>query len=170
MTTKQIVYTPDPVLRRKAHKVTVFDKEFKTLVGDMVETLREAPGVGLAAPQIGLSMRLIVVEYGDDEDDTVPKKLYVVANPEFIHQSEEKVDGVEACLSVPGLCGTVERHEEVVVKGFNKNGQPVKIKAKGWLARVFQHEIDHLDGVLFTDRAKRVWQPSSEEESESADV
>jgi peptide deformylase len=169
MTTRQIVYTPDPVLRRKAHKVTVFDKEFKKLVDDMVETLREAPGVGLAAPQIGLSTRLIVVEYGDDEDETVPKKLYVVANPEFVHQSEEKVDGVEACLSVPGLCGAVERYKEVAIKGQNKNGQPIKIKAKDWLARIFQHEMDHLDGVLFTDRASRIWQPD-DKEAEAADV
>ncbi|MCE1253669.1 MAG: peptide deformylase [Anaerolineae bacterium] len=171
MAIREIVYTPDPVLRRKAHKVTVFDKETKTLIEDMIETLREAPGVGLAAPQVGISSRLIVIEYGEDEDENedAPKKLYIVANPEFIKKSDEMVEGVEGCLSVPNLVGTVDRHEEVLIKGLNRNGQPIKIKAKGWLARIFQHEMDHLDGILYTDRANRIWQPS-EGEAEAADV
>ncbi len=157
MSIREIVFTPDPVLRRKAHKVTTFDKDLQTLIDDMVETMREAPGVGLAAPQVGISQRLIVVEYGNDEDESVPKHLFVVINPEIIETSEEKVEGVEACLSVPRIVGEVERHKSIVVRGYNKMGKAIKIKASGWIARIFQHEIDHLDGILFTDRAFKVW-------------
>ena len=159
-----IVTVPDPVLRRKAHKVTEFGKDFQTLVDDMIETLRDAPGVGLAAPQVGLSEQLIVIEYGDDDDESVPKKLFVVANPEIIQTSEAVVEGLEGCLSVPDLVGSVERFESIVVKGLNRHGKPVKIKAKDWLARIFQHEIDHLNGILFTDRTDKVWKPRDEDE------
>ena len=163
MAIREIVKTPDPVLRRKAHKITTFEKELQVLIDDMIETMREAPGVGLAAPQIGVSERLVVIEYGDDEDENVPKKLYVLINPEIIEASEEKVEGIEACLSVPQLVGEVERHERLVVKSMNRHGTPVKIKVGGWMARIFQHEIDHLDGVLFTDRASRIWRPKESE-------
>jgi len=163
MAIREIVKTPDPVLRRKAHKITNFDKDLQVLIDDMIETMREAPGVGLAAPQIGISERLIVIEYGDDEDETVPKKLYALINPEIILASEEKVEGIEACLSVPQLVGEVERYDKVTVKGLNRHGKPVKIKVEGWMARIFQHEIDHLDGVLFTDRAARIWRPKETE-------
>jgi peptide deformylase len=176
MAVLEIVNVPDPVLRRKAHKVTEFDKEFQTLVTNMIETLRKAPGVGLAAPQVAQSLRLVVVEYAEDEDDEdeadieesefkpAPKKLYVLVNPEFIEKSEEMVMGVEACLSVPDLVGEVERHQRIVVKGLNRHGKPVKIKAEGWLARIFQHEIDHLDGILYTDRTEKVWKPRDEDD------
>jgi peptide deformylase len=159
-----IVTVPDPVLRRKAHKVSEFDKDFQKIVDDMIETLRDAPGVGLAAPQVGLSERLIVIEYGDDDDETIPKKLYVVANPEIISASEEMIDGLEGCLSVPDLVGTVSRHQSVVVKGFNRFGKPTRIKSGDWMARIFQHEIDHLEGVLFTDLTDKVWKPRDEDE------
>lgn len=163
-----IVTLPDPVLRRKANKVTSFDKDLQTLVEDMIETMRDAPGVGLAAPQVGKSIRLIVVEYGEEDEEGYekgPKKLYALANPEIVSTSEEMKTGVEGCLSVTGLIGEVERHESLVVKGLNRMGKPVKIKASGWLSRIFQHEIDHLDGILFPDRATRIWKPSKEEES-----
>ncbi len=163
MAIREIVKIPDPVLRRKAHKITTFDKNLQTLIDDMIETMRVAPGVGLAAPQVGISERLIVIEYGDDEDETVPKKLFAVVNPEIVQASEEKVEGIEACLSIPQIAGEVERHEKITVKGLNRHGKPVKIKAEGWLARIFQHEIDHLEGVLFTDRASRVWRPKETE-------
>jgi len=172
MTLRKIVTLPDPVLRRKAHTVTTFDKHLKTLVDDMVETMREAPGVGLAAPQIGLSQRLIVVEYyehevdEEQENEDVPKKVWAVLNPEIIKASEDTLMGIEGCLSIPNLVGEVERHASIQVKGLNRHGKPMKIKAEGWLARIFQHEIDHLNGVLFTDRAKRVWQPPQEIEPE----
>lgn len=164
MALRNIVTLPEPVLRRKARKVTEFTKDFEKLVDDMIETMREAPGVGLAAPQIGISERVIVVEYGDEEDEEAPKKLYVVANPEITSASEQIVSGIEACLSVPGLVGEVERYYGVTVKGLNRKGKPVKIKAQGWLARIFQHEMDHLDGVVYTDRATEVWSPREGEE------
>jgi peptide deformylase len=167
MTLRKIVTLPEPVLRRKAHTVTRFDKNLHTLIDDMVETMREAPGVGLAAPQIGLSERLIVVEYyekpEDEEKEEAPKKVWAVLNPEITKASEEMLMGVEGCLSIPSLVGEVERHAAVQVKGLNRHGKPMKIKAEGWLARIFQHEIDHLNGVLFTDRARHVWQPQDVE-------
>jgi len=170
MTLRKIVTLPEPVLRRKAHAVTKFDKNLKTLIDDMVETMREAPGVGLAAPQIGLSERLIVVEYterAEDEDkEDAPKKVWAIANPEIVKASEETLLGVEGCLSIPNLVGEVERHAVVQVRGVNRHGKPMRFKAEGWLARIFQHEIDHLNGVLFTDRATRVWQPPEEVETE----
>ncbi len=153
----EIVSLPQPVLRRKAHKVAEFGPELQTLIEDMIETMREAPGVGLAAPQVNVPLRLIVVEYGNDEDETAPRKLYVVANPEIVRYSTDTEIGNEGCLSIPGLAGEVERPLSVVVKGLNRHGKPVKIKASGWLARIFQHEVDHLDGVLFVDRASKVW-------------
>jgi len=157
MALREIITLPHPTLRRKAHKVTDFGPELQTLVDDMVETMRQAPGVGLAAPQINVSVRLIVVEFGSEEDEEAPKKLYTVINPEIIRPSPETVLGTEGCLSVPGIVGEVERNESLTVKGFSRRGQPITIKAKGWLARIFQHEIDHLDGVVFVDRATRVW-------------
>jgi peptide deformylase len=164
MTLRTIITLPDPVLRRKAQPITQFNNDLQTLIEDMIETMREAPGVGLAAPQVGLSERLIVVEYPeDDEIEDSPKKLYVVINPEIKDRSEETELGIEGCLSIPGLHGEVERALSVTVKGRTRHGQPVKIKAKGWTARIFQHEIDHLDGIVFTDRATKVWKPVPEE-------
>jgi peptide deformylase len=154
---RPIVFTPDPVLRRKARPVAKFDNGLQTLIDDMIETMRAAPGVGLAAPQVNASERLIVVEFGDEEDDSVPPKLFVLINPEITRSSPETNFGPEGCLSIPGLLGEVERSHAVTVKGRNRHGQPMTVKAKGWLARIFQHEIDHLNGVLFTDRAIRVW-------------
>jgi peptide deformylase len=160
-----IAIMPDPILRRKAHKVTVFDQNLKTLVADMIETMRDAPGVGLAAPQVSVASRIVVIEYGDEEENQ-DKKLYVVVNPELTFPTEETLIGVEGCLSVPGLVGEVERYQDVVVRGLNRQGKPIKIKASGWLARIFQHEIDHLDGIVYTDRATRIWKPKIEEEVE----
>ena len=171
---RTIVTLPDPVLRRKARPVSTFDKNLQTLIDDMIETMREAPGVGLAAPQIGIPERLIVIEYADppEEDEEEPKevkpKLYVMANPEIVKASDEKVLGVEGCLSIPGLVGEVERFATVQVKGLNRRGQPMKVKAEGWLARIFQHEIDHVNGVVFPDRATRVWKPAPDEEENLA--
>ena len=166
MTLRTIVTLPDPVLRRKARTVTKFDKDLQALVDDMIETMRDAPGVGLAAPQVGISERVIVVEYAEEdevEEGEEPKevepKLYVMVNPEIVKVSSETVTGIEGCLSIPTLVGEVERAEEIRIKGFNRRGQPMKLKAEGWLARIFQHEIDHLNGVVFTDLATQVWQP-----------
>jgi peptide deformylase len=180
---REIVTLPDPVLRRKARPVSTFDADLQNLIDDMIETMRAAPGVGLAAPQVGVSDRLIVVEYAEPpEPDAesaegagqesgspapapkpVKPKLYVMVNPEIVKSSEELVTGVEGCLSIPGLVGEVERYSRVQIKGQNRRGQPMKVRADGWLARIFQHEIDHINGVVFPDRATKVWQPAPEE-------
>jgi len=172
MALRKIVTLPEPVLRRKARTVTTFDKNLQTLIDDMIETMREAPGVGLAAPQVNIPERLIVVEYAEEEDEEgeaqpeKPKKLFVMINPEILKSSPETVMGVEGCLSIPNLVGEVERHAAIQVKGLNRHGKPAKVKVEGWLARIFQHEIDHLNGILFPDRATRVWQPQEEIEPE----
>ena len=172
MALRKIVTLPEPVLRRKARTITTFDKNLQTLIDDMIETMRQAPGVGLAAPQVNIAERLIVVEYAEEQEEEddgqpeKPKKLFVLINPEIVKSSAETLMGVEGCLSIPNLVGEVERHAVIQVKGLNRHGKPTKVKAQGWLARIFQHEIDHLNGILFPDRAARVWQPQDEVEPE----
>lgn len=164
MANLEIITLPNPILRRKAQPVNRFDAALQDLVNSMIETMRAAPGVGLAAPQVGISDRIIVVEYPeDDTQEDSPKKLYVVVNPELKEVSEETEMGIEGCLSIPNLHGEVERSLAVIVKGQTRHGQAIKIKAKDWLARIFQHEIDHLNGIVFTDRATKVWQPAPDE-------
>jgi peptide deformylase len=162
MAIREIVTLPEQVLRRKSRKVTDFGPELQTLINDMIETMRVAPGVGLAAPQVNVPLQVIVVEYGDDEKEDTPPKLYTLVNPGITRFSEETEVAAEGCLSVPGFAGDVSRSLGVTVKGMNRRGQPIKIKAEGWLARIFQHEIDHLDGVLFVDRAEKVWELEGE--------
>jgi peptide deformylase len=174
MAIREIVQANNPILRRRAHRVTTFDKKFQILVDDMVETLIEAPGVGLAAPQVAVSQRVIVVRLPDDEKSKEEfgdeaGKLYIVANPEIIKASKEMVEGVEGCLSIPGYIGLVDRHEKVTVNGLDRYGKSLRVKASGWLARVFQHEIDHLDGRLYIDIAKDVWEPKPEDEQAPAE-
>jgi peptide deformylase len=164
-----IVTFPEPSLRLKAKQITKFDTELQTLIDNMIETMRAAPGVGLAAPQIGESVQLVVVEYTEDEDENAKPKKYVLVNPEIIKRSEEMITDIEGCLSLPGLAGMVERHEAVTVKAKNRFGKPLKIEAEGWLARIFQHEIDHLDGVLYIDRALEVFEPTPEEAEQIRD-
>lgn len=162
MAIREIIQPDNPILRKKAMRVTSFDAKFQKLVDDMVETMLDAPGTGLAAPQVAVSQRVIVVRLPDDEES---KKeygdqagvLYVVANPEIVKHSRVQVNGVEACLSIPGYFGEVYRYENVLIKGLDRHGKPIRIKAKDWLARVFQHEIDHLDGRLYIDIAEEVW-------------
>jgi peptide deformylase len=157
----------------KAKRVRTVTSTIQSLADDMVETMRAAPGVGLAAPQVDVSQRVIVVEYADGIEGTegqeIPPKLFVVINPEITRRSRETLMGIEGCLSLPGLMGEVERHEWVTVKGLDRHGKAFKKKAHGWLARIFQHEIDHLDGILFIDRATEVYRveesPASEGES-----
>ena len=160
MALKEVIKLPHPTLRRKAHKVVEFNADLQRLIEDMIETMREEPGVGLAAPQVNISQRLIVVEYS--EDDSIPNvkpKVFMLANPELIRVSDERVVGIEGCLSVPNLFGEVERSQSVTVCGQNRHGKNVTIKANGWLARIFQHEIDHLNGILFVDRTDTLYQP-----------
>ncbi len=136
----------DPVLRQRARPVEEVTDVHRRLVADMLETMREAPGVGLAAPQVGVLERVFVWE--------VDGRHGALFNPVVVSRSDEKVTGEEGCLSIPGLAYDVERHASVAVEGLDENGRPLSIDAgdDDFLARVFQHEIDHLDGVLFLDR------------------
>jgi peptide deformylase len=175
MPTREVITLPNPILRKKARKVRAFTPELQALIDDMIETMRAAPGVGLAAPQVADSRRVIVLEWGepnDNEDDPPPDpKLYILVNPEIVRQSKESLVDQEGCLSVPGYIGEVERHESITVKAQNRHGQSKRLKASGWLARILQHEIDHLDGVLYIDRASEVWRPEDRvEETEGEEV
>ena len=131
------------VLRRRARPVGRVTAEIQRLANDMVEVMRGANGVGLAAPQVGVSKRLFVAE--------VEERVHVLVDPEIVKMEGEEAD-TEGCLSIPGLIGEVPRASRVVVKGKNRRGRGITVEADGLLARVFQHEIDHLDGVLFLDR------------------
>ena len=170
MALREIMINPHPVLREKAKKVRRVTPEIQRLIADMVETMRNAPGVGLAAPQVGVSRRVIVVEFAEGSEDPEaeappkPPKLYAVVNPEITRRSKSTVLGNEGCLSIPEYYGEVERAESVTIKGLDRHGRAFKLKAKGWLARIFQHEIDHVDGVLFTDRATKIWKIEEVEE------
>jgi len=148
-----VTVSEDPaVLREKAKRVRKVDASIQALIDDMVETMREASGVGLAATQIGVPLRVIVVEIPAAEDQPDSGKLYTLVNPEIIRTTDDVEEGEEGCLSVPGWIGQVERHVGVTVKGLDRKGREVRIKANNLLARIFQHEIDHLNGILFTDR------------------
>lgn len=145
---RPIVMYPDPVLLTRAAPVTRVTDTVRELVRDMFETMAAAEGVGLAAPQVGVSRRVIVVDVSPVEKDRPP---FALVNPEIVaHRG--LVEGKEGCLSIPGVEGFVPRHELVVVRGQDERGDPVRLEATGFLARVLQHEIDHLDGVLFIDR------------------
>ena len=164
MAVREILTAAEPVLRTRAQRVRSFTPKLQELIDDMIDTMRAAPGVGLAAPQVGVSQRVIVVEYRDEPEESdgestpsAPPTLYVVINPEIVRHSAETVTANEACLSVPGYFGEVERHRSVTIRGLNRHGRPIRLKASDWLARIFQHEIDHLDGILYIDRASKVW-------------
>jgi len=148
MAVYQIVEKGDEVLRLKAKKVEKITPNIEKLLDNLRDTLANSEtGVGLAAPQIGISKRAIVIDYDED--------YYEVVNPEIISQEGQDTD-TEGCLSVPGIIGEVTRAEKVTVKGLNRQGEEITIKAEGYLARIFQHEIDHLEGVLFVDRAENI--------------
>jgi peptide deformylase len=151
MAIRKIFTSEDPVLRMKAKRVKKIDAATQKLIDDMIETMRDAPGVGLAAPQVGASLRVIVVELPEDEEDPQSGAKMQLVNPE-ITKSDGEQTGEEGCLSIPGYVGVVKRKMNVTVKGLNRKGKEVKVNASGYLARVLQHEIDHIDGILFTDR------------------
>jgi peptide deformylase len=170
MSLRQIRVLGDPVLRKKARKVTRFGDDLAALVDDMVETMREFNGVGLAAPQVGVLERLVVIETPDDEDEPGSGQLYAVINPEIVRSSKEMVDGLEGCLSIPGYVGEVTRHAAVTIQGKDLKGRKTRIKAQGFLARVFQHEIDHLSGELFIDKLtapEHIWRVDEGEEEQA---
>lgn len=147
------VHEDNPVLRTKAKAVRRVSRRVRRLMDDLVETMRDAPGVGLAAPQVNQSVRLIAVEVPLSFDDPeAGTRMHVLADPEVVWSSDETAEGQEACLSIPGLFGDVPRAISVRVRGLDRAGQPFESEFEGFEARVFQHEIDHLDGILFTDR------------------
>jgi peptide deformylase len=149
-----ILLEGDPRLRQKATRVRAVDDSLRKLAADMFETMHAAPGVGLAGPQIGVMRRLIVVHVPENHgDDGEPETSLALVNPEIV-RSHGRVLGYEGCLSIPGWTGEVPRAETVTVKAIDLDNKPVRIKAKGWVARVLQHEIDHLDGILFLDRVE----------------
>lgn len=154
MAIRIIVKDPDPVLRERAIQVTKFNSNLHKLLNDMAETMYDAEGVGLAAPQVGISKRVIVVDVGDDNG------LIEMVNPEIVEQEGEQV-GPEGCLSIPNLNGDVRRFQRIKVNGFDRSGQPFTLEASDYLARAFQHEIDHLNGVLFTDIADSIYDVSA---------
>ncbi len=146
-----IIKEPDPVLRKKAIKLRKVDEGVRKLALDMFETMLDAPGVGLAAPQVGKSIRLITVHIPEDEEDGIEETSLMLLNPEIVKATGEQT-GAEGCLSMPGIAGNVTRAWNVTVKAIDMENRPVRIKADGYLAVALQHEIDHLDGILFTDR------------------
>ncbi|HET9981419.1 MAG TPA: peptide deformylase, partial [Ktedonobacterales bacterium] len=144
MALRKILTMDYPVLRAKAKKISRFDPWLDRLVQDMWETMREAPGVGLAAPQIGESVRVLVAEYEENK--------VALVNPEIVKTSEDRELATEGCLSIPGYVGdNVPRSLAVTVKARDPKGKEIRIKAEGWFARILQHEIDHLNGVLYID-------------------
>jgi peptide deformylase len=148
-----IVTLPNPILRQRARELN--PDEIKTsviqkLIFDMKETVGPAGGIGLAAPQVGLSVRLIVI--------ALENKLIALINPEITNFSWRKETAEEGCLSVPQKFGSVKRAKSIKIRALDENGEVIKFKAKDLFARVFQHEIDHLNGILFIDRAKRVFE------------
>jgi len=151
MAVRPIVQADNPLLRKKSKKVKRFGRSLQNLVDDMVETMHAVHGLGLAAPQIGVSQQVIVIQLPEDEEDPQSGKLYVLCNPEIVKTAgEEEIE--EGCLSVPGFAGDVQRAAVVTVKGLDRHGKKIRIKAEGLLARAFQHEIDHINGVLYIDR------------------
>ena len=145
---RQILTYPEPFLATKALPVRSVDGRIRELVRDMFDTMYESNGIGLAATQIGVGKRVIVLDISPLEEEIKP---LAVVNPEIVGK-QGQVEGMEGCLSVPGVEGTVCRYESITVRGQSENGDPVTIEASGLLSRVLQHEIDHLDGILFIDR------------------
>jgi peptide deformylase len=157
MSIRLIVKHPDDVLREKAKAVTKFNSNLHRLLDDMIDTMYEADGVGLAAPQIGISKRVIIVDCGDEHGG-----LIELINPEFVSLEGEQL-GPEGCLSIPGLQGDVKRSSKVVIQGQDRYGKPVKFEGTELLARAFQHEVDHLNGVLFIDLAESVYERKAQD-------
>ena len=156
MALRNIVKDGDPVLRKKSRPVAEVTDRIRTILDDMADTMHASNGVGLAAPQVGVLRRMFVVQVDEE-------MLYELINPEIVETDGDQY-GEEGCLSVPGYVGLVHRPEHVRIKGLDRNGQPVEYEGEGLLARAFMHEYDHLDGVLYTDKADNVHIPQDDEE------
>ena len=153
MSVLEIRKAGNPVLKQTARPVPKITKQVRTLIDNMVDTLRAAEGVGLAAPQVGVSLRVVVIDVGGG--------LLELVNPEIIESAGSETSA-EGCLSVPGMWGDVERFTSVTVTGLDRNGEPVTLHGDGLLARALQHEIDHLDGILFIERAQSIYRECKE--------
>lgn len=171
MAARPVITAENPLLRKKSKKVTRFGAALESLVQDMFDTLEAAQGVGLAAPQIGVLQRVFVIEipaeYDEEGHEVTPAERYVLVNPEIVkRRGEEEME--EGCLSVPGYRGFVKRAVDVTIKGQDLRGKPVRYRGQDLLAQAFQHELDHLDGILYLDRiesADKLWQiPVGQEE------
>lgn len=138
-----IRHLPDPVLRQKAKRVPTIDKSIRRLIDDMVETMQQIGGVGLAAPQIGKPWRIIVLQMPDEEP-------IAIINPKIVKRTGER-EVSEACLSVPDYAGKLKRSASITVKGWDRQGKPIRIKAENLMAQALEHELDHLNGTLYTD-------------------
>jgi peptide deformylase len=138
----------NPVLRQKAKRVSNIDKAIVQLIDDMVETMHEVEGVGLAAPQVGVPLRIAVIELPDEE-------IIVLVNPKIVKRSGER-QIEEGCLSIPGYRGEIQRSEKVTVKGLDRFGREIRIKGEGLLAQALEHELDHLDGTLYIDHLESI--------------
>ncbi len=165
MAIRRICITGEPVLHNRAQEVENFDQELRDLVRDMFDTMDKAPGVGLAAPQIGVGLRVFVYDYDDDEGN---ERRGVVINPKLSIGPVETGDAdedteIEGCLSVPGERFPLKRAEVATVTGVDLDQNPVLIEADGWFARIMQHEFDHLDGTLYVDRLVAPWKKLSAE-------
>ncbi len=163
---REIITDGHPTLRKVAKKVDpkeISDPLFQQLIDDMFETMYAAPGVGLAAPQVNISKRMFVMDVQDDEHEAA-----VVINPKIEH-AEEEVELTEGCLSVPGYVGEITRFRKIAISGLDRNGQKIRLEGEGLYAQCLQHEIDHLNGVLYIDKAKNVRIPQTEEEHEIAE-
>lgn len=145
---------PHPILRQKCEKVSIVDDGMRAFLDDMLETMYADKGCGLAAPQVGVSKRVVVLDYATEEDEE--KKPMFLVNPEIIWKSEEKIMFCEGCLSLPKQSADVERHEKVRVHFTDYHGQEKEVLADGLLAIILQHEIDHLDGILYIDHLSRL--------------
>ncbi len=150
MAVRRIVLLGEEVLRAPGVEVEAFDDELRSLVADLHETMYYAEGIGLAAPQIGVSLRVCVLDLRDEDDPTAGR--WVLVNPVIVESSDEEDKASEGCLSIPEMEEVVARPARVTVRGFDPEGEAVEVEAEGLLARALQHEIDHLDGVLFIDR------------------
>ena len=168
MAVREIIFADNPLLREKSKKVKGFGEALQVLVDDMVETMHAANGLGLAAPQIGVLERVIIIQLPEDEEDPQSGKLFALCNPQII-RAEGEEEAEEGCLCLPGYVGEVKRATSVIVKAQDRRGKKARIKAEGMLARAFQHEIDHLDGILYIDRVEspdKIRRISAPDESE----
>lgn len=154
MAIRSILTAEHPVLHQKAKKIKRVDASTQKLVDDMLESMRAVHGLGLAAPQIGIGLRVFVIEMPEGKDEPNSGEQVILINPEIVKAEGEQV-GEEGCLSIPGYVGVVRRALKVSVKGLNRKGKEVRVKGEGLLARAMQHEIDHLDGILYTDRLEK---------------